>query len=1041
MLARKSYQGALIKRCYRRLLRGDNAALLMKKNRFLSTVPELNLHQQCLHCVPVTAADKMDGNDREKLQVLSRDVGTDETYQSWGMSDRLTSDRRHHSFGDNIANSNHLLSMSMSHSSATFHDDRLKKTSELTDGKGIPSTLTSVYPFSMGLIKIPGVHNPSFHRKVQSIILRAENNTMQIHKQQNHYSFNSIRSFASASPSTKQDNKEEQTTTENLTTSSSEKGNLKTLPKSSPSSSQSPFSTAAVVETNDSWSATKMVEKSKSFIISSSKTIASIIIKLPGVMLFYLTHPREFKSKLSELVEAAKKEAHHYYMGSKLLAADIRTARHILGRTLEGNSLSRRERKQLLRTVTDLFRVVPMSIFVLVPFLEFALPFALKLFPNMLPSTFQDSLKAEEAMKKELKTRLAMAEFFQETLQNLAKEHRKRSAKKSGSDPEHVNDERQETAVSFLEFINKARKGEMIPPDVIIKYSSYFKDELTLDNIPRMQLVNMCKYMNILPYGSEALLRFQLRHKIRTLQEDDQRILWEGIDSLTKMELREACQERGMRSTGLSKDSYKRALQQWLDLSVNKNVPISLLIMSRTFFLRDEMARPARIADESKSLAGLADTISGLDKDVVNEVILEVATSEEKSSSPEVMAIKLEVLETQNELIEEENKARDAAAAAAAEAKKKAEEEKLEKQNESIQSATAEDVSLTSSNVIIDPKESTDNQSAAQMSTDEQKSTVESQEAFKSTMPEKADDSEGKEIVSEHSSEEVKDQEEDKSLSSEEISAISELLSPDPVSVEKEALERIKARMAQKEEEEEEYEKSVDEKDLSSTDSEDLQTEQPTSEITFENQETRPITDDIEKEESINESDKQAEAAISMMDEKVAKESEETTTISFSDDETKKEKLHEEQRVDAKEKYSDEKMEKVISRLKEKVESMVGKIEIQLSDVEAKIGDKLHILDKDMDGVLSREEMAITLQSVLKRKLTVEEAMEITKDMDENEDGFFSIEEFNNWVETNKVVKLVKEGRDAEVDRMISIQESKLKEKQEADGEEKKIAN
>ena len=521
----------------------------------------------------------------------------------------------------------------------------------------------------------------------------------------------------------------------------------------------------------------------------------------------------------------------------------------------------------------------------------------------------------------------------------------------------------------------------MIPPDVIIKYSSYFKDELTLDNIPRMQLVNMCKYMNILPYGSEALLRFQLRHKIRTLQEDDQRILWEGIDSLTKMELREACQERGMRSTGLSKDSYKRALQQWLDLSVNKNVPISLLIMSRTFFLRDEMARPARIADESKSLAGLADTISGLDKDVVNEVILEVATSEEKSSSPEVMAIKLEVLETQNELIEEENKARDAAAAAAAEAKKKAEEEKLEKQNESIQSATAEDVSLTSSNVIIDPKESTDNQSAAQMSTDEQKSTVESQEAFKSTMPEKADDSEGKEIVSEHSSEEVKDQEEDKSLSSEEISAISELLSPDPVSVEKEALERIKARMAQKEEEEEEYEKSVDEKDLSSTDSEDLQTEQPTSEITFENQETRPITDDIEKEESINESDKQAEAAISMMDEKVAKESEETTTISFSDDETKKEKLHEEQRVDAKEKYSDEKMEKVISRLKEKVESMVGKIEIQLSDVEAKIGDKLHILDKDMDGVLSREEMAITLQSVLKRKLTVEEAMEITKDM------------------------------------------------------------
>ncbi len=101
-------------------------------------------------------------------------------------------------------------------------------------------------------------------------------------------------------------------------------------------------------------------------------------------------------------------------LDDKLLAADIRTARHILGRTLRGSTLSRRERKQLLRTVTDVFRLVPMSIFVLVPFMEFALPFALKIFPNMLPSTFQDSLKEEEKMKRELQMRISMAGFFQE---------------------------------------------------------------------------------------------------------------------------------------------------------------------------------------------------------------------------------------------------------------------------------------------------------------------------------------------------------------------------------------------------------------------------------------------------------------------------------------------------------------------------------------------------------------------------------------------------------------------------------------------------
>jgi hypothetical protein len=38
--------------------------------------------------------------------------------------------------------------------------------------------------------------------------------------------------------------------------------------------------------------------------------------------------------------------------------------------------------------------------------MEFLLPFALKLFPNMLPSTFQDSMKEEENLKKELQMRL-----------------------------------------------------------------------------------------------------------------------------------------------------------------------------------------------------------------------------------------------------------------------------------------------------------------------------------------------------------------------------------------------------------------------------------------------------------------------------------------------------------------------------------------------------------------------------------------------------------------------------------------------------------
>jgi len=61
----------------------------------------------------------------------------------------------------------------------------------------------------------------------------------------------------------------------------------------------------------------------------------------------------------------------------------------ILNRLLKGHGMTRRERIQLIRTTTDMFRLVPFAVFVIVPFMELLLPVALKLFPNMLPSTFQ----------------------------------------------------------------------------------------------------------------------------------------------------------------------------------------------------------------------------------------------------------------------------------------------------------------------------------------------------------------------------------------------------------------------------------------------------------------------------------------------------------------------------------------------------------------------------------------------------------------------------------------------------------------------------
>ncbi|KAL7570035.1 hypothetical protein ACA910_017075 [Epithemia clementina (nom. ined.)] len=723
-----------------------------------------------------------------------------------------------------------------------------------------------------------------------------------------------------------------------------------------------------------------LIRKGSELMISLIRSIALFLWKLPGNIIFYTFNHSERNAAITKVQDMIKHEVNHYWVGTKLLWADIRTARDLLNKTLRGNSLTRRERKQLLRTVSDLFRLVPFSMFVIIPFMEFALPFALRIFPNLLPSTFQDSLKAEENMKRELKSRIAMAQFFQETLEELAQEQKRKAKKQKeelleagvelSKDGRDTIDEQEDSAASMLEFLQKAQNGEMIPPDVIIRYAKYFQDDLTLDNMPRMQLINMCKYMGIPPYGTDAFLRFQLRHRIRVLKEDDQRILWEGIDSLTKMELREACQERGMRSTGLSKDAYKDALQQWLDLSVSKNVPISLLIMSRTFFLREDVFQntPGEKAKSSSSdITGLADTISGLDKEVLNEVILQVATLEEKKSDPTIQKLKLAVLDQQNELIREEQEARDAAAAL-----KKA--GLTEKEAAAAKETMAAKGSAAASAAV---------ENAVETATSE--STPSTSKATAAPRQEKMQQSEKPSAESEGDEGEKGTEEEERDLSTEEMDALRHLLSDDPVSKEREDLAKLKATMKS----EGEKESAASE---SSTEGENGLVDKDAAETKESSSGTAEVIHPVKTKDATSE---KSDALVTA-----------TTKTDRSDDESE---------------YPEDPL---LKRLKKRIESMVDKIEVQLSDVKVKIGDKLHFLDKDRDGILSREEVASVLQQVFKRELTLEEAMEITNDMDANQDGFFSVEELLRWIDETRLVKFVEEGREADLDRIMNDQTS-----------------
>ncbi|KAK2990338.1 hypothetical protein RJ640_003610 [Escallonia rubra] len=319
----------------------------------------------------------------------------------------------------------------------------------------------------------------------------------------------------------------------------------------------------------------------------------------------------------------------HYWLGFKLLWADTRISSRLLLKLAGGKSLSRRERQQLTRTTADIFRLVPFAVFIIVPFMEFLLPVFLKLFPDMLPSTFQDKMKEQEALKRRLNARIEYAKFLQDTVKEMAKEVRN---SRSG--------EIQKTAEDLDEFLSRVRTGGGVSNDEILGFAKLFNDELTLDNINRPRLVSMCKYMGIKPYGTDAILRYNLRKRLQWIKKDDKLIQAEGLESLSEAELREDCRERGMLGL-LSVDEMRQQLRDWLDLSLNHAVPSSLLILSRAFTVSGKL-KPEQVVGA---------TLSSLPDTVVETVTATALPSEDSVSERKR---KLDFLKMQEELIKEE---------------------------------------------------------------------------------------------------------------------------------------------------------------------------------------------------------------------------------------------------------------------------------------------------------------------------------------------------------------------------------------------------
>nr|XP_014333078.1 PREDICTED: LETM1 domain-containing protein LETM2, mitochondrial isoform X3 [Bos mutus] len=225
-------------------------------------------------------------------------------------------------------------------------------------------------------------------------------------------------------------------------------------------------------------------------------------------------------------------ELKYYYNGFYLLWIDTKVAARMVWRLLHGQVLTRRERRR------------------------------------------------EEKQRKKMAAKLELAKFLQETITEMAKRNRAQLG---------------DASTQFSSYVKQVQTGHKPSTKEIVQFSKLFEDQLTLEHLDRPQLVALCKLLELQSFGTNNLLRFQLLMRLKSIKADDEVIAKEGVNALSVSELQAACRARGMLSLGLTEGQLRQQLTEWQDLHLKENVPPSLLLLSRTFYLIDVKPKPIEI--------------------------------------------------------------------------------------------------------------------------------------------------------------------------------------------------------------------------------------------------------------------------------------------------------------------------------------------------------------------------------------------------------------------------------------------------------------
>jgi LETM1 and EF-hand domain-containing protein 1 len=282
----------------------------------------------------------------------------------------------------------------------------------------------------------------------------------------------------------------------------------------------------------------------------------------------------------------------HLYHGFRLLGKNTAVAYRLTRRLNAGMALTRKERILLERSTIDLLRLVPFSVFIIVPFGELLLPVALKMFPGLIPSTFetetQGKSKAFSSELVKMRARTKLQEYS--TTQIVA------------------------VSFGYNDILRAVAHGDKLSVDHIKRVTPMFLtgEPLGYDKLPTEIVASLCKvtgsyrtYYDFVPgKWSKPYMVARLDKCVVKMKADDTLLQEEGLSMLTRDELEKANHARGMR--WVDDDAALIAqLQDWIALSHDEAVPYHTLFFVKPTYHTLKQSMRSLPLDTRRKLLGI----------------------------------------------------------------------------------------------------------------------------------------------------------------------------------------------------------------------------------------------------------------------------------------------------------------------------------------------------------------------------------------------------------------------------------------------------